>query len=107
MALNQELRDRIDEKRERVKQKEKELRNFQDEFDQALKGVYNERWWRQFIKLIKQRRHMLSEQLEAGIFDSRKEEERARGQISELKLILILDRQGEDLQSPLIDEREI
>ena len=99
------ISDRIQELRDRAKRKEDELKEVQDRFDRVLKDAYNEPWWRAFVKLMKERRQMLSEQLEAGIFDSRKEEERARGQISELKMILSLDKHSEQLQQPMEDRR--
>jgi len=58
------------------------------------------------IEKEKERRQMLSEQLESGLFESRREEERARGQISELKLILSLDKYSEQLQNPVKDKRD-
>lgn len=97
--------DRIDEIRARNKKKEDYLKETQNQFDQILKGAYKEPWWRQFVKLIKERRLMLSEQLEAGIFETPKEEERTRGQISELKMILSLDQYSEQLQIPMEDRR--
>lgn len=97
--------DRIDEIRSRDKKRTDQLKEVQNAFDQALRGAYKEPWWRQFIKLIKERRLMLSEQLEAGIFETAKEEERTRGQISELKMILSLDQYSEQLQQPMEDHR--
>jgi len=94
-------RERIEELRVIEKKKQEGLKEVQDSFDLALKSAYKEPWWRQFVKLIKERRHMLSEQLESGLFESRREEERARGQISELKLILSLDKYSEQLQTPM------
>jgi len=99
-------RERIEELRNIERRKQEDLKEIQNRFDLTLKNVYNDPWWRQFIKLIKERRQMLSEQLESGLFESRREEERARGQISELKLILSLDKYSEQLQNPVKDKRD-
>ena len=102
--MKSEHRQRITEIRGIIEKQKQDLIKVQDEFDSVLKVAYNEPWWREFIKLISQRRQMLSEQLEAGMFDSRREEERARGQISELKMILSIDGRGNRLQEQ--DEKD-
>lgn len=70
----------------------------QERFEQALRGAYDDPWWRQFVGAVRDRRQEFMEQLVAGTFEQRMED-RIRGQIAELTWILALDRYGETHQT--------
>lgn len=69
-----------------------------ERFEQALRGAYDDPWWREFIALLQHRKQEFLEQLAAGTFDQR-QEDRIRGQIGELNYIIILDKYGETHQT--------
>lgn len=65
-----------------------------ERFEQALRGAYDDPWWRQLVTTIKDRKQEFLEQLAMGLSDQRTED-RIRGQITELNFLLALDKYGE------------
>lgn len=67
-----------------------------EQFERALRAGYESEWWQHFVKLVRERRENAFQMLAMGC-DTQREEDRLRGQIKELSIILVLDEKGRDL----------
>jgi hypothetical protein len=69
-----------------------------EQFDDALRTAYETVWWRTFVRLIGDRRSALMDDLCTRVDMDQRQEDRCRGQISELAFILLLDERARTLR---------
>jgi len=84
------------------------LRRFEtstDTFENALREAHDTLWWRQLVQLFKLHYEMAQEDLSMGM-ESQREEDKTRGFIRAMKLILAFDIQAETLVKSKKQENE-
>jgi hypothetical protein len=69
-----------------------------EQFDEALRGAHESVWWRTLVALLQQRRTLLMEELCTRVDMDQRQEDRARGQVSELTFVLVLDERARTLK---------